>query len=371
MVTQAVILVGGEGTRLRPLTSRLPKPVLDVVDRPFLAHMLDWLSSHGIREAVMCCGFKADVLIEHLGEGVVHGIKLTYVTEPEPRGTAGALKFAEEHLHERFVMLNGDVLTDLDLTAQIEAHEATGASGTLGLVPVEDPSSFGLVRLREGNEVRGFVEKPKPEEIDTDLISAGCYVLERAAALPLIPADVNVSIEREVFPKLVDNGLHGFPHRGAYFMDLGTPERYLDGLRDVLTGALPTQTQSLLGPDGSHIDPTVEIGEGVKIDSPSWIGKGSRIGAGVRIGPNTVIGEGVTIGASAAVRDSVVLAGAKLGERAELYRSLVGHRATVGAEAVIGHLAVVGPDAVVDAGAIIPHEAKVDAGVEVGDGSRN
>lgn len=369
MVTQAVILVGGEGTRLRPLTSRLPKPVLDVVDRPFLAHMLDWLSGHGIREAIMCCGFKADALIEHLGEGVVHGVKLTYLTEPEPRGTAGALKFAEDHLHDRFVMLNGDVLTDLDLTGQLEAHEATGATGTLGLVPVDDPSSFGLVRLNADNTVRGFVEKPKPEEIDTDLISAGCYVLERSV-VDLIPPDVNVSIEREVFPKLVDNGLYGFAHRDAYFMDLGTPERYLDGLRDVLTGSLTTRTQTLLGPDGSHIDPTAEIGAGTQISAPSWIGKGSKLGAGVRIGPNTVIGDGVSIGTGAAVRDSVVLQGASIGDRAELYRSLVGHRATVGADAVIGHLAVVGPGAVVDAGAIIPHEEKVHA-VEVGDGSRN
>ncbi len=370
MVTQAVILVGGEGTRLRPLTSQLPKPVLDVVDRPFMAHMLDWLASHGIREAVLCCGFKADVLIDHLGEGVVHGVKLTYLTEPEPRGTAGALKFAEAHLHDRFVMLNGDVLTDVDLTAQLEAHEASGATGTLGLVPVEDPSAFGLVRLNDDATVRGFVEKPKPEEIDTDLISAGCYVLERSV-VDLIAPDVNVSIEREVFPKLVGNGLHGFAHRDAYFMDLGTPERYLDGLRDVLTGALTTQTQSLLGHDGSHVAPSATLGPGVQLASPSWIGESCSIGAGVRIGPNTVIGDGVTIAAGAAIRDSVVLAGAAIGERAELYRSLVGHRATVGDDAVIGHLAVVGPDATVEAGAIIPHETKIDAAVEVGDGSAN
>jgi mannose-1-phosphate guanylyltransferase len=361
MITQAVILVGGQGTRLRPLTSRIPKPVLDVVDRPFLGHMLDWLSRHGITEAVLCCGFKADSVVEHLGEGEAHGIQLTYVYEPEPRGTAGALKFAEEHLHERFLMLNGDVLTDLDLTAQIAAHIEHGATGTLGLVAVEDPSSFGLVRLNDDGTVRGFVEKPKPEEIDTDLISAGCYVLERSV-VDLIPAHENVSIERAVFPELVGNGLYGVPHRGAYFMDLGTPERYLDGVRDVLTGRLRTVTHDLLDGDGIKIAADAVV-DGV-VTGPAWIASGARIGEGARIGPNTVIGADVVIGAGAAIRDSVVLAGASVGEGAQLYRSLVGHDGQVGAGAVIGALAVVGPHAIVAPGTVVPHESKVEADLE-------
>ena len=366
MVSQAVILVGGQGTRLRPLTSRIPKPVLEVVDRPFLAHMLDWLAGHGITEAIMCCGFAADVLVENLGEGTVHGVSLTYLTEPEPRGTAGALKFAEEHLHERFLMLNGDVLTDLDLTAQIARHEATGAVGTLGLVPVLDPSAFGLVRTNDDGVVRGFVEKPKPEEIDTDLISAGAYVLERSV-LDLIPPDENVSIERSVFPKLVGNGLYGFAHRDAYFMDLGTPERYLDGLRDVLSGKLDTHTHGLLDAKGLSIDPTATV-EGT-VTGPAWIAAGATIGEGARVGPNTVIGEGATIAPGAAVRDSVVLARATIGENAQLYRSLVGHDATVGADVVVGHLAVVGPHAVVAPGTVVPHEAKIEVDLEAHDGS--
>jgi mannose-1-phosphate guanylyltransferase len=361
MVRQAVILVGGEGTRLRPLTSRVPKPVIDVVDRPFLGHMLDWLSGHGITEAVLCCGFKADSVVEQLGHGEAYGIQLTYVHEPEPRGTAGALKFAEEHLDERFLMLNGDVLTDLDVSAQIAAHVESGATCTLGLVAVEDPSAFGLVRVNDDGTVRGFVEKPKPEEIDTDLISAGCYVLERSV-VDLIPADRNVSIEREVFPKLVGNGLFGFSHRAAYFMDLGTPERYLDGVRDVLTGRLATATHALLDGDGIRIAPDATV-QG-RVAGPAWIAAGATIGEGAQIGPNTVIGADVVIGARAAVRDSVVLAGASVGEDAQLYRSLVGHDADVGDGAVIGALAVVGPHAVVAPGTVVPHEAKVEADLE-------
>lgn len=358
MVRQAVILVGGEGTRLRPLTSLVPKPVLDVVDRPFLGHMLDWLSRHGITEAVLCCGFRSEAVVERLGTGSAHGVTLTYVHEPEPRGTAGALKFAEEHLHERFLMLNGDVLTDLDLTAQIADHEAHGAVGTLGLVPVEDPSNFGLVRLDPDGNVTGFVEKPRPEEIDTDLISAGCYVLDRSV-LELIPPDQNVSIEREVFPRLVGHGLRGLPHRGAYFMDLGTPDRYLDGVRDVLSGRLQTATHALLDAQGTNVDPAAEnAGE---VHGPAWVGAGAQVGVGAQIGPNTVIGDGAIIGAGATVRDSVVLAGAQVGAGAQLHRALVGHDGAVGDRAVLGELAVVGPSAVVEPDTVVPDAAKIAA----------
>src|SRR3954466_2749429 len=184
---QAVILVGGEGTRLRPLTVTVPKPVLPLVDRPFLVYMLEWLRRHGVDDVIMSCGFLATSVRNVLGDGSHLGLRLRFVEEPEPLGTAGALKYAEDLLEDRFLMLNGDVLTDLDLTAQLAQHEATGAVGTLALVPVADPSAYGLVRLHEDQSVREFVEKPAPDEIDTNLISAGAYVLERSV-LDLIPA---------------------------------------------------------------------------------------------------------------------------------------------------------------------------------------
>lgn len=364
VVSQAVILVGGKGTRLRPITTNVPKPVLDVVDRPFLVHMLDWLARHGITEAVLCCGFQTDVLVERLGDHTTSGVSITYVDEPEPLGTAGALKFAEAHLHERFVMVNGDLLTDLDLSAQIADHERSGLTGTLGLVAVEDPSAFGLVRTDEDGTVKGFVEKPKPEEIDTDLISAGCYVLERSV-LDLIPGGRNVSIEREVFPRLVGNGLAGFPHRGAYFMDLGTPERYLDGVRDVLTGALPTETHAALDADGLYVDAGATV-EGT-VAGPGWIAAGAQIAAGASVSGSSVIAAGAQIGAGTEVRGSVVLPGARIGERALLDRVIVGPSAIVGDGATLRPLAVIGPHATVAAGAEIATEAKVEADVEVPD----
>ena len=202
---QAVILVGGEGTRLRPLTSTVPKPVVPLVDRPFISFMLEWLKEHGIDDVIMSCGFLATSVRNVLGDGSALGIRLRFVEEPDPRGTAGALKFAEPLLDERFLMLNGDVLTDIDLTAQIAQHERTGAKATLALVPVEDPSAYGLVHLDEDRSVRDFVEKPSSDRIDTNLISAGAYVLEREV-LELVPPDRNVSIEREVWPRLIGAG---------------------------------------------------------------------------------------------------------------------------------------------------------------------
>src|SRR3954466_4918610 len=185
---QAVILVGGEGTRLRPLTSTVPKPVVPLVDRPFLAYMLEWLKDHGVDDVVLAMGYLPTAVRNVLGDGSAYGIRLRYVEEPDPRGTAGALKFCESLLEDRFLLLNGDVLTDLDLTAQIAQHESTGAVGTLALVPVEDPTAYGLVPLNEDNSVREFVEKPAADQIDTNLISAGAYVLERSV-LDLIPPD--------------------------------------------------------------------------------------------------------------------------------------------------------------------------------------
>src|ERR1700675_2937304 len=176
---QAVILVGGEGKRLRPLTSTVPKPVVPLVDRPFISFMLEWLRQHGVDDVIMSCGFLATSVRNVLGDGSGMGLRLRFVEEPDPRGTAGALKFAESLLDERFLMLNGDVLTDIDLTEQLAQHERTGATATLALVPVEDPSAYGLVHLDDSRAVRDFVEKPSSDTIDTNLISAGAYVLER------------------------------------------------------------------------------------------------------------------------------------------------------------------------------------------------
>ena len=203
--------------------------------------MVDWLGHHGIDEVVMACGFRAEDLRTALGDAVPGGPAIRYIEESEPLGTAGPVRLAADLglLGERFMVLNGDVLTDLDLTRSAAPARETGAVVTLGLYPVDDPTSYGLVRRGDDGAVLGFLEKPDPAEIDTDEINAGTYVIERSA-LELIPPGRAVSIEREVFPRLVGQGLYGRRLDG-YWMDIGTPERYLQASWDILEGTVATE----------------------------------------------------------------------------------------------------------------------------------
>ncbi len=362
---QAVILVGGEGTRLRPLTSTVPKPVVPLVDRPFIAYMLEWLGRHGVDDVIMSCGFLATSVHNVLGDGSQYGLRLRYVEEPDPRGTAGALKYAEDLLDERFLMLNGDVLTDLDLTAQLAQHEATGAIGTLALVPVADPTAYGLVRLHADNAVKDFVEKPAADEIDTHLISAGAYVLERSV-LDLIPADRNVSIERDVWPRLVGDGLYGFPAE-AYWLDIGTPERYLQGTFDILEGNVQTAVSERLGAGYLSVDERVEAHG--RIIPPALVERECTIGAGAHVGSLVVLGEGVSVGEGATVERSVVLNGAEIGPGAVLRDCIVAAGVRVGAGTTVAGGAVLGEGVTVGAHNVLDHGVRVFPGTEIGDGA--
>jgi mannose-1-phosphate guanylyltransferase len=300
---QAIVLVGGEGTRLRPLTDDVPKPALTLVDRPFLAYMLEWLASHGVTEAVLACGFLPDVLREALGEGEHAGVRLSYVVEPERRGTAGAIRFAAdslgERLDDRFLVLNGDILTDLDLTALLRAHEQRGARASIALYPVEDSAAYGLVSGDEDGAVVEFLEKSGdavPGEIN-----AGAYVLERSV-LELVPSGREVSIEREVFPRLVGEGLHGLRLEG-YWTDIGTPQRYLAATWDILEGRVATR---------------------VRPTAPGlFVGAGAEVAADASIGPRAVIAPGVRVEAGATVRESVLLDGCTIAAGANVSGSIL------------------------------------------------
>ena len=363
---QAVILVGGEGTRLRPLTSTVPKPVVSLVDRPMMVYMLEWLRGHGIDDVIMSCGFKATKVREVLGDGSQLGISLRFVEEPEPRGTAGALKFAGDLLDGRFLMLNGDVLTDLDLTAQIAQHERTGATGTLALVPVADPSSYGLVRLRDDCSVDEFLEKPPPGAVlDTNLISAGAYVLERSV-LDLIAPDRNVSIEREVWPALVDQGLYGFVDDAAYWIDVGTPERYLQATFDILEGNVRTGVAEKLATDDLSVDPSAQV-DGRTV-APAIVGAGARIAAGAHVGSLAVLGANVVVGAGSVVERAVVLDGAQVGEGCLLRDCIVGPGARIGDRSQVIGGAMLGAGVTVGSDNVVAHGARLFPGMEVPDG---
>jgi mannose-1-phosphate guanylyltransferase len=322
---QAVILAGGEGTRLRPLTTRVAKPVVTLVDRPFIAYMLDWLHLHGVTDVVLACGFRANRVRRELGDGERYGLRLRYVEEREPLGTGGALRHARELLEERFLVCNGDVLTDIDLSAQLAQHERTGAVATLALIAVPDASAYGLVRCDEDGTVLEFIEKPRERLGGEQLVSAGAYVLERSV-VDLIAPDRAVSIEREVWPALVGAGLYGYVARG-YWLDIGTPERYLQGTFDIVTGAVRT----------GH----------VLHHHSAVIGDGCDIAADARIGELVVLGPGVRVGGGALIERSVVLAGADIGAGCVLRDSIVAERAKIG------------PDTKLEAGVVVGEDARV------------
>ena len=313
---QAIVLVGGEGTRLRPLTSDVPKPAVTLVDRPFLAFAIEWLAAHGVDEVVLACGFLPDVLREALaGEEESSGVTITYVAEPEPLGTAGAIRFAAEvladRLGERFFALNGDVLADLDLSALLRAHGERGARATIGLHAVEDSSAYGLVRCDGEGRVLEFLEKTG--EAVPGEINAGAYVLERSV-LDLIPPGRAVSIEHEVFPRLVGDGLSALLLDG-YWMDIGTPERYLQASWDILEGRV--QTQVVPTAPGLLAAPEAEIDEEADV------------------GPRAVVSTGCVVEPGAKVSDSVLLDGCVVRRDALVERSILAPGAEVEAGAVL------------------------------------
>jgi len=362
---QALILAGGEGTRLRPLTSTVPKPVIPLVDRPFISYMLDWLRGHGVDDVVMSCGFLASGVRNVLGDGSAFGVRLRYVEEPRPMGTGGAVKFAESLLDERVLVLNGDVLTDMDLTAQMAQHDRTGARGTLALTPVEDPTAYGLVRFEKDRAISEFVEKPAHDQIDSNLISAGAYVLEREV-LDGVPPDENVSIEREVFPRLIGNGLYAFPAKD-YWLDIGTPHRYLRGTFDIIEGNVRTAVRDRFDEGFLAVGDRVES-EG-RIIPPALVDDGCHLAEGAQVGSLAVLGRNVKVGANTTIERAVVLSGAEIGAGCTLRDCIVAAGARVGDGTHVEQEAVLGEGVTVGAGNMLRAGVRVFPGVTLPDGA--
>lgn len=359
---QALVLVGGEGTRLRPLTLTQPKPALPLVDRPFIRFMVDWLGRHGVSEVVMACGFRAEDLRASLGDSVPGGPTIRYVEEPEPLGTAGPIRLAADEglLGERFLVLNGDVLTDLDLTAHMRAHEERGALASLALYPVDDPTSYGLVRRRDDGEVLEFLEKPDPSDIDTDEVNAGAYVLERKV-VELIPPERQVSIEREIFPQLVGRGLYGLRLEG-YWMDIGTPERYLQASWDILERRVHTEVADRIGEGGVGIDEHADVDPSAVVAGAALVDSDAVVGAHAKVGPRAVIARDVEVGEDVIVEGAVLHPGCTIGDGATVKGAIIGAGTEIGEGATVAPGAVVGENARIEPGVVTEPDARVEPG---------
>lgn len=315
---QALVLVGGKGTRLRPLTYGTPKPALTLVDRPFLHYMTEWLGSHGVDEVILACGFLPDEMKKVLGDGEPGGPRLKYLVEEDALGTAGAIRFALDHLDERFFALNGDVLADLDLTSLWNQHEETGARATLGLYGVENSASYGLVDIDDEGQVLQFSEKD-PNRTGPGLINAGTYVLEREA-IAEVPEGKNVSIEEDFYPSITGKGLYARQLEG-YWMDFGTRDRYFEASWDIIEGRIHTEvtrhSDGIFVAGDAEVDPTAEIGP------RAVIGAGARVGPGARI-INSVLLEGSEAGEGATIENSILGAGVKVAAGSTVGKEVLG-----------------------------------------------
>ena len=346
--TQAVILVGGEGTRLRPVTSRVPKPVAPVVERPFVAYILDDLARHGVERAIFSTGYLAAAIEAQIGDGAGYGLHVDYAVESEPLGTAGAIANCADKLDDgHFYVFNGDVLSDVDLTALATLHAGKGGMGTIFLTPVDDPRRYGLVELRPDGSVASFLEKPG-EWQGTALINAGVYVLEHEV-LEMIPRGRLFSLERGVFPRLAQAGsLYGYVDRG-YWRDIGTPESYLQAHFDILERTVDTAVADMLGEQYLYVAASADIDAKARVVPPCYVGEQARVEAGARVGPLAVLGAGAVVAEGATILESVIQAGVVIGAHAQVERSIVVRESTVGAGTQL-HSAVIGEGCRVGAG---------------------
>jgi len=331
---RAVVLVGGFGTRLRPLTAHTPKQMLPIVDRPMIEWVLAHLARYGVDDAALSLGYRPDDFVAAYPDGVCAGVRLHYAVEDEPLDTAGAVRFAarEAGIDERFLVVNGDGLTDLDIGALVDFHDRAGAEATITLHAVDDPSRYGVVPTDDDGRVLAFVEKPPADDAPTNMINAGFYVLE-PSVIDRIADGRRVSIERETFPAMVeDKTLFAMSDGGVYWLDAGTPEAYIQAHLDLVEGRRPAWS-------GTPIDPGAVVAHTAHVES-------------------SALADGVAVGEEAEIVRSVVQRGARIGAKARVLDSIVGPGASIGEGATVEDLSVIGGGESVAAGTTV-HAARI------------
>lgn len=337
---KALILAGGKGTRLRPLTVYTPKPVVPVVNRAFLLYQIEILARSGITDITLSLSYQPDKIEDILGDGSDYGVNLRFVTEPSPMGTGGAYKFAARDSNETTVVFNGDILTDVDIAKIIAFHREKKAAATLTLTPVEDPSAYGLVETDDDGAILRFLEKPKPEELaglSVNTINAGIYILE-PGVLDLIPEGESTSFEYNVFPAILKEKLNfsAYVLNGDYWRDIGNPASYLDAHHDMLAG-------KIRGFERPKTE-TGELATAAEIDRASVIGDGCVIKPGARI-TNSVLGPGVHVEEKAVIEDSVLWSHNRVSSSAEIRGAVIARSCHIGRNVIVSPGTVLGDKA--------------------------
>lgn len=344
---KAILLAGGKGTRLRPLTLHTPKPIVPIFNRPFLQYQIDLLKSvPDIDEVILSLNYQPRRIEELFGDGSGSGLRIRYVVEPNPLGTGGAIKFAAQGVEDSIVVFNGDVLTTVDLNALIQLHRGRRAQATIVLTPVDNPAAYGLVETdREGN-VQRFLEKPDPTDITCNTINAGIYVLE-PSTFDRIPKDVSWSIERAYFPSLVERGDTFVAHVDTgYWIDIGTPQKYMQVHRDVMDGRCAVSPFGV-GAASVQQAATAVVEAGTDLQGPCYIDEGAVIKAGARVLPYSVIGRQVHVEEGATIAGSVIWANSWVGRDATITDALIGRNCSIGRNASVRADAVLGDKTVV------------------------
>lgn len=322
---KAVILVGGEGTRLRPLTNGIPKPMLPVLNRPFLEHTIRYLTKYGITEIILALSYLPDAIKDYFGDGRLFGVRLHYTVEDSPLGTAGAVKNAEQYLGSTFAVLNGDIFTDLDMAAMLAFHRKKKAAATIALTWVDNPCIFGVVETSPDGKVQRFIEKPAPDEVTTNWINAGVYLLE-PEVLEQVPTNTHYMFERGLFPRLLELGRNmcGYQFRGRW-LDMGTPDKYLCLNCDLLLSDDKPAFIGAAGENGLYCAEDATIDPSAQIAGPAVVASGSRIGQNVCLKGSVVIGADCSIGDGAILEDAVLWHGVTVGKGAVLKKCVVGN----------------------------------------------
>jgi NDP-sugar pyrophosphorylase family protein len=340
---KAILLAGGKGTRLRPLTIHTPKPIVPIFERAFLHYQIDLLRQvPEIDEVILSLNYQPRRIEEVFGDGSGTGLRIRYVVEPAPLGTGGAIRFAAQGIADTLVVFNGDVMTAVDVNHVVKLHRERRAKATIVLTPVENPSAYGLVETHPDGAVRRFLEKPDPGEITCNTINAGIYVLE-PDTFDRIPKEVSYSIERGYFPSLVERREPFYAHvdRG-YWIDIGTPEKYVQVHRDMFDGKFTAG--SVGGADRGRpvVLSDARVEEGARLTAPCFVDAGAHVKAGAKIGPYSVIGRGAVVEEEAEVDSSIIWPNSRIGQHAVVQGAILARNCHVGRYCTVRRDAVFG-----------------------------